>query len=31
MTPENIHEFLVKLLKANLWEVLAIIGVAQIC
>jgi predicted acyltransferase len=30
MTPENLHGFLAKLLKANLWEVLAIIGAAQL-
>ena len=29
-TPENIRVFLVKLVKANLWEVLAIIGLAQL-
>src|SRR4051794_9345430 len=30
MTPANIHQFVIKLLKANLWEVLAIIGAAQL-
>ena len=30
MTPENVHQFFAKLLKANLWEVLAIIGAAQL-
>jgi hypothetical protein len=30
MTPETIDKFLIKLLKANLWEVLAIIGAAQL-
>jgi hypothetical protein len=30
MTPEKVHLFLVKLVKADLWEVLAIIGVAQL-
>lgn len=30
LTSENIHHFLGKLLKADLWEVLAIIGVAQL-
>lgn len=29
-TPEKIHEFLAKLIKANLWETLAIIGVGQL-
>jgi predicted acyltransferase len=29
-TPGEVHAFLVKLVKANLWEVLAIIGVAQL-
>ena len=30
VTPDRVHAFLVKLVKANLWEVLAIIGVAQL-
>ena len=30
VTPENVRLFLVKLVKANLWEVLAIIGVGQV-
>ncbi|AGA27628.1 hypothetical protein [Singulisphaera acidiphila] len=30
MTPGGVHEFVAKLLKANLWEVLAIIGMTQI-
>lgn len=30
ITPQTVHEFLYKLIKANLWEVLAIIGVAQL-
>jgi predicted acyltransferase len=30
MTPGHVQEFLARLLKANLWEVLAIIGVAQL-
>jgi hypothetical protein len=30
MTREGVQEFVAKLLKANLWEVLAIIGVAQL-
>jgi len=30
MTPDHIHKFLGKLIKANLWEVLAIIGAAQL-
>ncbi len=30
MTPEGVWEFVAMLLKANLWEVLAIIGVTQI-
>ena len=30
MTPEAVRVFLIKLVKANLWEVLAIIGVAQL-
>jgi hypothetical protein len=30
VTPENVQAFVTKLLKANLWEVLAIIGVAQL-
>lgn len=30
VTPAKVHEFLAKLIKANLWEVLAIIGVGQL-
>ncbi|WP_406695008.1 hypothetical protein V5E97_28605 [Singulisphaera sp. Ch08] len=30
MTSEGVHEFVAKLLKANIWEVLAIIGMTQI-
>jgi predicted acyltransferase len=30
VTPEAVHTFLARLLKANLWEVLAIIGAAQL-
>src|SRR4051794_39662666 len=29
-TPEKVHEFVAKLIKANLWETLAIIGVGQL-